>query len=98
MPSTLEAIAFREPSGRRHALVMFASALAFVGLYVYAGRVGDASSSSWLLVVAAGNALSAVAESLPKRRRRAAGALRVTAILVLAGLLVAMAVAPELVV
>lgn len=97
MSSRIRAVAFSEPSGRRQAFVMFAGALVFAGLYAYSGLAGDASSS-WLLVMALGNALSGVAESLPKRRRRAAGALRVTAVLVLAGLLAAMVVAPELVV
>jgi len=97
MPSKIETVAFSEPSGPHHAFVMFAGALAFAGLYVYSGLAGDASAS-WLLVMALGNALAGVAEALPKRRRRAAGAFRVTAILVLAGLLAAIVVAPELVV
>jgi len=96
MPSRVTAGLFREPSGRRHATVMFAAALSFAVLYGYSVRVADSSSAGWLLFMIAGTALSGVAESLPTDRRLAAGSLRVTAILVLVSLLVALAVAPDL--
>ncbi|WP_380680532.1 hypothetical protein [Salinigranum sp. GCM10025319] len=91
MPSRVSDVVFSEPSGCRHAIVMFAGALAFAGLYVYYGIIGE----FFLLV---GCVLSGIAESLPTERRRTAGVLRVTAILVLVGLLATVAVAPELVV
>ncbi|WP_128905773.1 hypothetical protein [Halorubrum amylolyticum] len=94
MPSLLARSLFSEPSGRTHAVVMFLGSLCFVGLYVYAGVLGDSSSSGWLVAMAVGTALSGVAESLPGDRRRAAGTLRVTAILLLMGLLVAIVLSP----
>jgi len=98
MPSTPIRFLFREPSGRPHAFVMLSGALLFLGLYVYAGVLGDSSSSSWLVVMAAGTGLSGIAESLPNDRRRTAGLLRVTAVLVLIGLLATTVFSPEFIV
>lgn len=97
MPSRVTAALFSEPSGRRHATVMFGAALAFAALYGYAVRVAGSSGAGWLPFMIAGTALSGVAESLPDDRRIVAGVLRVTAIGVLASLIVAVAVVPELV-
>jgi peptidoglycan/LPS O-acetylase OafA/YrhL len=98
MPSRISEAVFGEPSGRRHALVMFAGAAAFAAMYAYYGVVDDSASAGWLLFMTGGSALSGIAESLPTERRRAAGALRVAAVLLLACLLVLVAVAPEVVV
>ncbi|QKY20774.1 hypothetical protein B4589_010440 [Halolamina sp. CBA1230] len=94
MPSRISEIVFSEPSGRLHSIVMFASAVLFLGLY---GYVHADTSAEWLLVMAAGNVLSGVAESLPADRRRAAGAFRIAAVSVFLCLLIAMVVAPEFV-
>ncbi|MFC7255176.1 hypothetical protein ACFR97_16985 [Haloplanus litoreus] len=98
MPSKLSAVIFSQPSGRTHALVMFAGSLVFLGLYVYSGVIGDSSSSSWLVPMTIGTALSGIAESLPKDRRQTAGIFRVTAFLLLTGLLATTVFAPEFVV
>jgi hypothetical protein len=95
VPSLLSDTLFSEPSGRAHSIVMFASAAIFLGLY---GYVHADTSAEWLLVMAAGNALSGVAESLPADRRRAAGAFRIAAISLLLCLVIAMVTAPDLVV
>jgi uncharacterized membrane protein YfcA len=95
MPSRISEIVFSEPSGRVHSIVMFVSAIFFVGFYAYTHAD---TSAWWLLVMAAGNVLSGIAESLPADRRRAAGAFRIAAVSVLLCLLIAMVVAPELVV
>lgn len=97
MPSGVSDVLFSEPSGRRHALVMFSGALALLILYVYYGVLSDSASTSTLFLMV-GAALSGLAESLPKDRRRAAGTLRVAAILVLVCLLAAVVLAPEFVV
>ena len=98
MPSRVIAPLLSEPSGRRHATVMFAAALAFAALYGYSVGVAGSSGAEWLLFMTAGAALSGVAESLPEDRRIAAVALRVAAIGVLASLLAGFVVAPRLVV
>jgi hypothetical protein len=98
MPSVLSDLVFDEPSGRPNALVQFAGAVAFLGLYGYSRVVGNADPSDWLLVMALGATLAGVAESLPKDRHLAAGVLRLAAILVLSCLLVASVLAPEVVV
>ncbi len=98
MPSTVREVVFSEPSGRNHAAVMFSSALFFSSLYVYHGTAGRFSSASWLLFMVVGTALSGIAESLPKDRRRAAGLLRITAILVLLSMLAAIVFSPEFIV
>jgi hypothetical protein len=77
---------------------MVTGSLFFLGLYVYASVLGDSSSSSWLVVMAAGTGLSGIAESLPTDRRRTAGVFRVTGILVLLGLLVTTVFVPEFIV
>lgn len=97
MPSRVSDVLFSEPAGRRHALVMFSGALALLVIYVYYGVLGESTSTSTLFLMV-GAALSGVAESLPKDRRRTAGMLRATAILVLVCLLAAVAFAPEFVV
>ncbi|KDS92140.1 hypothetical protein FK85_04940 [Halorubrum saccharovorum] len=97
MPSRLAAGLFSEPSGRRHATVMFVAALAFACLYLYAVRHAGSTGAEWLLFMIAGTALSGLAESLPGDRRVAAGVLRVLAILVLTCLLVVLSVAPGLI-
>jgi hypothetical protein len=94
MPSIRDTL-WSEPSGGRHALVMFAGALLFTVAYAYSASRGVASD--WVLFLIVGNTLSGIAESLPTERRRVAGLLRVAAILVLLGLLAAIAVAPEFV-
>lgn len=98
MPSSLTDAVFSEPSGRPNTLVQFGGALVFSGLYVYYGLLRNGTPGSWLLVVALGSTLSGVAESLPAPRRRAAGVLRLTALLILTALLVTTLLAPELVV
>ncbi|GAB7093789.1 hypothetical protein JCM30237_09410 [Halolamina litorea] len=95
MPSRISEIVFSEPSGRLHSIVMFVSAIFFVGFY---GYTHADTSAWWLLVMAAGNALSGVAESLPSDRRRAAGAFRIAAVSVFLCLLIVMVVAPDSVV
>jgi hypothetical protein len=97
MPSTVSDVLFSEPSGRRHAVVMFAGALVLLGLHAYYWLSGDPASPAGLLLIGS-CVLSGVAESLPTERRRTAGVLRVAAILLSACLLVAVAFAPELVV
>lgn len=97
MPSTVSDVLFSEPSGRRHALVMFAGALLFLGLYAYYGLFGEAASAGGLFLML-GCVLSGIAESLPTDRRRTAGLCRVAAILVLLSLLATLAFAPEFVV
>jgi hypothetical protein len=98
MPSVLSDLVFSEPSGRPNALVQFAGAIAFLGLYGYSWAAGNADPSDWLLVMALGAVLAGVAESLPKDRHLAAGVLRLTAISVLLCLLVAIVLVPEFVV
>ncbi|MUW15377.1 hypothetical protein GJ633_12525 [Halorubrum sp. CBA1125] len=98
MPSVLSDLVFSEPSGRSNALVQFGGALAFLGLYGYSRAMGRADPSDWLLVMALGATLAGIAESLPNDRKRTAGTLRLTAILVLLCLLVAIVLAPEFVV
>ncbi|MFC5278170.1 hypothetical protein ACFPM1_05255 [Halorubrum rubrum] len=98
MPSVLSDLVFSEPSGRTNALVQFAGALAFLGLYGYSRIAGDADPSDWLLVMALGAVLAGTAESLPNDRKRTAGVLRLAAVLVLLCLLVAIVLAPEFVV
>lgn len=77
---------------------MFAGALVFSGPYVYSATVGAPSSNGWLRFMIVGSAPSGIAESLPADRRRAAGVLRVTAILVVTGTLAASVFAPDLIV
>lgn len=97
MPSGIEDFVLSEPSGQPAAAVMFSGALIFLALYVYFGVFGDSSSIYELFMVGA-LALSGTAESLPKGRRRTAGVLRVTAILVLLIMIGVLAIAPEILV
>ncbi|MCY4732640.1 hypothetical protein KY092_19045 [Natronomonas gomsonensis] len=96
MPSRIKDVVFSEPFGRRQAFVMFAGALAILSIYVYYGVLRDGSSIS-SLIMAVGFALSGSAEALPTERRRIAGGLRVTAILLLVVLLGLTIFAPEII-
>jgi hypothetical protein len=96
MPSKIKEIVFSEPSGGINAFVVFAGSLAMVSIYVYFDILRDGSSISSLMM-AVGFALSGLAESLPTERRQLAGGLRVTAILVLTGLLGLTVFAPEVI-
>lgn len=96
MPSRIGELVFSEPSGRLDALVMFSGSLVFLGLYVYSGILGG-SSSIYEVFLSVGFAVSGIAESLPKDRRRTAGIFRVTAILVLTSQVIAAVFAPEFV-
>jgi uncharacterized membrane protein len=87
-----------EPSGRTFALVQFGGALAFTAMLLYSWIRTAAFTNGWLLFVIAASTMSGIAESLPAGRRRTVVALRVGAILALAGLLVVVFVAPDLVV
>lgn len=95
MPSFISRVVFSEPAGRPNSLIQFTAALVFLGIYVYAWSSGNADSSGWILVMMLGSILSAIAESLPKNQRRAAGLLRATAVTVLVCLLATTVFAPE---
>lgn len=95
MRSMLRDTLFSEPSGRPFALVQFSAAVLFVSIYGY-GVVRGASGGSWVLLLATANVVSGTAESLPSERRRAAGVLRIAAILVCVALLVLLNVAPDI--
>ena len=96
MLSKIKDVVFSEPSGRGNASVMVAGALAMVGIYLYFGVLRD-GSAVYSLIMAVGFALSGFAESLPTERRQLAGRLRVTAILLLVGLLSLTIFAPEII-
>jgi hypothetical protein len=96
MPSKISGFVMSEPSGRPAAAVMFSGALLFVGMYVYFGVFGD-SSTTHELFLAGSFALSGIAESLPKDRRRTAGILRVTAILIPLSMIAIIVIAPEII-
>lgn len=85
-----------EPSGRPAAAVMFSGAFLFVGMYVYFGVFGD-SSTTHEFFLSESFALSGTAESLPKDRRRTAGVLRVTSILIPLSMIAIIVVAPEII-
>ena len=87
---------FSEPSGGLFALVQLYGTLLLLGYYGYSVVVRNAALGGFILYLAVGTGLSGIAESLPKSRRRTAGVLRLTAIFVLLGLLVAVFFAPEL--
>lgn len=97
MPSIIRKAVLSEPSGRRHASVLFAGSLALLSVYIYYGVLGDSPSVA-ALFLSAGAALSGLAESLPNDWRRTAGAFRATAILLLVALIASAILAPELVV
>ena len=96
MPSKIEGVVFSEPSGRLNAFVMFAGSLAMLSIYAYFDIIHDGSSIS-SLIMAVGFALSGFAESLPAERQRMAGGLRLTAILLLFGLISLAIFAPEVI-
>ena len=87
MSSKIKSVVFSEPSGRGHAFVMFAGSIVMGSIYMYFDVLGGGSSIN-SLGMAVGFALSGLAESLPSERRQLVGGLRVTAILLLTGLLV----------
>ena len=88
-------VLFNEPQGRPNSLVQFGLSLSFLCIFVYASSVGGAGEFLWILFLIVGAALSGIAESLPKAQRRAAGLLRLTAILVLVCFLTIMFLTPE---
>ncbi|MFD1600384.1 hypothetical protein [Halobellus rarus] len=89
-------VLFNEPQGRPNSLIQFGASLSFLCIFVYSWSVGEAGAVvPWVLFFIVGTALSGIAESLPKNRRRAAGLLRLTAILVLICFLAIMFLAPE---
>lgn len=92
MPSKIKDVVFSEPSGRAQAFVMFAASFMMISIYYDVLR-GVSSINS--LVMAVGFALSGLAESLPSEHRQLVAGLRVTAILLLTGLLVFIMFAPE---
>lgn len=89
MPPYVDEVLFNEPQGPPIALVQFGASLAFLGLFAYAWSRGGAGAAGWLLFLVVGTTLSGIAESLPGNRRRAAGVLRLGAILVLLTLVAA---------
>ena len=95
MPSIIDETVFGDPS-RGLALVYLCGALLLAGQQGYYVIIEGATPFYAGLFLSAGMALSGIAESLPKSRRRAAGALRLTAIAVLVSLLVIGFVTPEL--
>ncbi|WP_135854018.1 hypothetical protein [Halorussus salinus] len=96
MPSIIDETVFGEPS-RGVGLVFLCGALLMAGQQGYYVIVGGATPFYAGLFVIAGMALSGIAESLPEPRRRAAGVLRLTALVVLVSMLVIMVVTPELI-
>ena len=95
MPSIIDETVFGEPS-RGVGLVFLCGALLMAGQQGYYVIVEGAKPFYAGLFVIVGMALSGIAESLPKPRRRAAGVLRLTALVVLVSMLVIMIVTPEL--
>ncbi|WP_339102464.1 hypothetical protein [Haloterrigena salinisoli] len=79
---------FSEPSGRDAARISVGSSLAFFSLYAYSELLYDSGGVA-MLVIGVATGLSGIAELLPKNRRRAAIALRVTAIAMLVAVIVA---------
>jgi len=76
---------------------MFSGALAFLGIYVYFGLLGGSSTRSELFLAGA-FALSGTAESLSKEKRRMAGVLRITAILIPLIMITVLVIASELII
>ena len=95
MPSIIDKTLFGE-SSRRLALVNLCGALLLAGQQGYYVVVEGATPFYAILFLIAGMALSGIAESLPDPRRRAAGVLRLTALVVLGSMLVIMLITPEL--
>ncbi|TQR21898.1 hypothetical protein C9J85_18660 [Haloferax sp. wsp5] len=98
MPSIIDQTLFSEPSGRPLGLVFLGGALLLAGQQGYYVIVEGATLFYPNLFMIVGMALSGIAESLPKPRRREAGVLRVTALTVLVSLLVITFVAPDLII
>jgi len=94
MPSMIDETVFGEPS-RGLGLVFLCGALIMAGQQGYYVIAKGTTPFYAVLFLIAGMALAGIAESLPKSRRRAAGALRLTAIAVLVSLLVIGFVTPE---
>ena len=86
MPSIIDETVFGEPS-RGLALVYLCGALLLAGQQGYYVIVKGATPFYAVLLIIAGMALSGIAESLPKPRRRAAGVLRLTALVPLVSML-----------
>jgi uncharacterized membrane protein len=97
MPSLIDQTLFSEPSGRPLGLVFLCGALLMAGQQGYYVIVEGATPFYATLFMSIGMALSGIAESLPKPRRREAGVLRLTAITVLVSLLVILFFAPDLI-
>ncbi|KAA9396495.1 hypothetical protein Har1130_17680 [Haloarcula sp. CBA1130] len=95
MPSIIQDTVFKEPTGGILALIYLAGALLFIGQYGYYAIIANSAPGNFALFLGAGFGLSGIAESLPKHQRRAAGVLRLAAVIVLTGLLAAIAFAPE---
>jgi len=93
MPSIIDETVFGEPS-RGLALVYLCGALLLAGQQGYYVIVEEATPFYAGLLLIAGMALSGIAESLPKPRRRAAGVLRLTALVVLVSMLVILLLTP----
>jgi hypothetical protein len=72
---------------------MFAASFTMVSIYIYYDVLRGVSSIN-SLVMAVGFALSGLAESLPSEHRQLVGGLRVTAVLLLTGLLIFIMFAP----
>jgi hypothetical protein len=102
MPSILKEIVFSEPArgyasiikegvvsepSRGLAVMWLSGSLVLSSQYVYYWILGD-SPPLFAIIFSVGFALSGIAESLPKNRRRETGIFRVTAILVLMSLTV----------
>jgi len=87
----------REPSGWPETLVMFSGAVVLSDLAGYA-YVAGGTRLVWTVAMAVGFALAGVAEALPAGRRRAAGGLRIAAIVLMLILIGVVAFAPEYVV
>ena len=98
MPSFNNQIVFSDPAGRANSVIQFTAPLVFFGMYLYAWNGGNGDSSSWLLVMMVGSALSAIAESLSKEHQLTAGILRTIAVTVLLCLLATTLSAAEFVV
>jgi len=95
MPSIIDETVFGAPS-RGLAVVYLCGALLLAGQQGYYVIVEGATPFYAGLFLSAGMALSGIAESLPKPRRRAAGVLRLTALVVLVSMLGILLVTPEL--
>ncbi|MFB6122040.1 MAG: hypothetical protein ABEJ78_01095 [Haloferacaceae archaeon] len=95
MPSTINKRVFSEPDGRPVSIFYFGIAVVFLSMYVYFTWVlGSEDAISFPLVMGAGFALQGIAESRPESRRRTAGVLRLTAILVYLSALAATVLTP----